>query len=408
MSRSKRIFANLGLALFGVLLALALGEVALRVSGFAGPDLYNYDYWRGWGLRAGAAGWQRSEGDAFVAVNRYGFRGPAVTPAKPPGVYRIAVLGDSFTEAQQVNYDQSFCAVMQRRLGKCPAMKGRKVQVLDFGVDGYGTAQEYLTLKHYVWKFSPDAVVLAIFTGNDIRNNSVTLEGDKCRPFYVYRGGKLVLGGPFDDSAMFRLNCMARFESRRSAVLDLVGSLHGYIMDLRRRLHPKPIPRHTVRTERGLDYTIYSAPADRTWHNAWAVTEAEIELIHQSVVRHEAQFFAVTLANPMQDLPEPAIRARYMRQLGVSNLFYPDLRIKALGQRDDFPVLNLAPPMQKYADSHHAFLHGFPNTKPGEGHWNAEGHRVAGRLIAAWMCQYLADRQPRGGAPAADSAKPAR
>ena len=408
MSRSRRILASLGLALFGVLFALTFGEVALRVSGFAGPDLYNYDYWRGWGLRAGAAGWQRSEGDAIVSVNRYGFRGPAVTPEKPAGVYRIAVLGDSFTEAQQVNYHQSFSAVMQRRLGECPAMDGRKVQVLDFGVDGYGTAQEYLTLKHFVWKFSPDAVVLAIFTGNDIRNNSVVLEGDKCRPFYVFRDGKLVLGGPFDDSTMFRLNCMARFESRRSAVLDLVGSLHGYIMNIKRRLHPKPNPRHIVRTERGLDYTIYSAPADQVWRDAWAVTEAEIEMIHQSVAGHGAQFFAVTLANPMQDIPDPAMRARYMKQLGVSNLFYPDFRIKALGERDDFPVLNLAPPMQQYADSHHVFLHGFSNTQLGSGHWNAEGHRVAGRLIAAWICQHLADSQGRQAAPAANSAKRAR
>lgn len=394
MSRPKRILANLGLGLFGVVLASALAEAALRVSGLAGPDLYNYDYWRGWDLRAGAAGWQRSEGDAFVSVNRYGFRGPEVTPAKPAGVYRIAVLGDSFTEAQQVNYKQSFCAVIQRRLGQCPAMNGRKVQVMDFGVDGYGTAQEYLTLKHYVWKFSPDAVVLAIFTGNDIRNNSVALEGDKCRPFYAYNSGKLTPVGPFRDSTLFRVNCMARFESRRSAVLDLVGSLHGYIMDIKRRLRRKPLLRPIVRTEPGLDYTIYSEPHDEVWRDAWSVTETEIEMIHRGVVKHEARFFAVTLANPVQDSPDPRMRALYMKQLDVRNLFYPDYRIKALGERDDFPVLNLAPPMQQYADRHHVFLHGFPNTKLGVGHWNADGHRVAGRLIAAWMCKYLDNSEP--------------
>ncbi len=404
MSRSRRIAANLGLALFGVVIALFLGEVVLRLSGFAGPDLYNYDSWRGWGLRAGAAGWQHQEGNAFVRVNRHGFRGPDVTLAKPPGVFRIAVLGDSFTEAQQVDYVRTFCAVMQRSLGQCEAMRGRKVQVLDFGVDSYGTAQEYLTLEHDVWQFSPDAVVLAVFTGNDIRNNSVVLEGDKCRPFYVFRDGKLVPGGPFDDSTMFRLNCMARFESRRSAVLDLIGSLHGYIMDIKRRLHPRPKPTHIVRTERGLDSTIYSEPRDQAWRDAWAVTEAEIEMTHREVAEHGAQFFAVTLANPMQDIPDPELRARYMKQLGVTNLFYPDFRIKALGERDDFPVLNVAPVLQQYADAHHVFLHGFPNTKLGSGHWNAEGHRVAGHLIADWMCPYLGLRPARHPANPATAA----
>jgi hypothetical protein len=405
MPRLKTIAANLALALAGVLAALVLAEVVLRVGGFARPDLYTYDSWRGWALRAGAAGWQREEGDAFVSVNRYGFRGPPVTPAKPPGVFRIVVLGDSFTEAQQVDYDQTFCAVMQRSLGQCGAMRGRQVQVLDFGIDGYGTAQEYLTLRHYAWKFSPDAVVLAIFTGNDIRNNSVVLEGDKCRPFYAYRGNQLVLAGPFEDSTMFRLRCMGRFESRRSAALNLIGSLHSHIMDLRRRLHRGPHARRGPHTERGLDSEIYSAPRSAVWRDAWAITEGEIEMINRKAAEHGAQFFAVTLANPIQDSPVPQERERYMKHLGVTDLFYPDFRIKALGERDDFPVLNLAPALQQYADSHHAFLHGFPNTRPGIGHWNAEGHRVAGQLIAGWICQYLA---ARGGAQPNSAPAPAR
>jgi hypothetical protein len=32
------------------------------------------------------------------------------------------------------------------------------------------------------------------------------------------------------------------------------------------------------------------------------------------------------------------------------------------------------------------FLHGFPNTRPGFGHWNEAGHALAARLIAARLC----------------------
>jgi len=55
-------------------------------------------------------------------------------------------------------------------------------------------------------------------------------------------------------------------------------------------------------------------------------------------------------------------------------------------------VLNLAAPMQAYADEHHAFLAGFKSTKLGIGHWNAEGHRLAGELIAQKICRMLSER----------------
>jgi hypothetical protein len=73
----------------------------------------------------------------------------------------------------------------------------------------------------------------------------------------------------------------------------------------------------------------------------------------------------------------------------VSDLFYPDSRIEQLGRRAGFPVLNLAPQFQAYADQHHVFLHGFDNAKLGEGHWNEAGHRLAGELMAGRLCDLL-------------------
>jgi hypothetical protein len=47
-----------------------------------------------------------------------------------------------------------------------------------------------------------------------------------------------------------------------------------------------------------------------------------------------------------------------MQRLGIATLFYPDFRIKALGDREGFPVLNLAEEFQVYADQNKVFLHG--------------------------------------------------
>ena len=50
----------------------------------------------------------------------------------------------------------------------------------------------------------------------------------------------------------------------------------------------------------------------------------------------------------------------------------------------------LAPDLQSYADEHKVFLHGF-GRDIGNGHWNEEGHRVAGELIAQKLCEQIAE-----------------
>ncbi len=203
-SDRRRLAFNVMLACFGVAVAFLIGEIVVRLAGLAPANFYTYDAHLGWAMEPGAGGWQEQEGRAYLQVNRDGFRGPDYLRQKPVDTLRIAVLGDSVTEAQQVPYEDTFCVIIQRQLtAQCPlkAQIGgqtqrtfKHVEVMNFGCDGYGTAQELITLRRRVWSYSPDVVVLALFTGNDIRNNSVALEGDKCRPFFEYRNGNLRSG----------------------------------------------------------------------------------------------------------------------------------------------------------------------------------------------------------------------
>jgi hypothetical protein len=392
-----RIVARIALVCVGVIAALVIGEVGLRWAGLAKPAFYTYDRYRGWALRPGVSGWDTKEGDAYVQINGEGFRGPETPFAKPPGTIRIAVLGDSFAEAQQVAEDKTFSAVMQRKLADCPALQGHKVEVLNFGVNGYGTAQELMTLRYLAWQFSPDIVVLAIFTGNDIMNNSVKLETERCRPFYVYRAGQMVLAGPLWDSKAARMECMMRFESRMRfdpRQSEVAKIIYDGSQAIKEYLHSKH-RNHTeaLGDELGINDVIYKPPIDPVWRDAWHVTDGIIEEMNREVQSQGAAFLAVTLTNGIQVWPDPAVRAKYMQHLGVGDLFYPDQRIEALGTRDGFPVLVLSQPLQTYADEHHVFLHGFKNTKKGEGHWNELGHQVAGELIATKLCQMLASGQ---------------
>jgi hypothetical protein len=379
----KRILLNLVVVAAGILAALALFEIGLRIANRKFPYFYCYDRYRGWALKPGASGLYDREGVAFVRINRDGFRGPDEPRLKPPNTFRVAVVGDSYTEAMQVPYRETFCAVMQRHLAECPELRGKNIQVLDFGVDGYGTAQELITLRRQVWAYSPDVVVLEFFPGNDIRNNSVVLEGDQCRPFYVYRNGKLALTGPFVTSRSFRLWCMARFDYRTMSLLTLAGRAWSILTE------PSQVPSAENPEEVAINYSIYKPPADAAWRAAWQVTEGLLGEMNNEVRAHGARFLVATLDVGIQTWPDPKVRAKFMKHLGVTTLSYPAHRIEAIGRADGFPVLALARPLQMYAEEHNVYLHGFSNTPRGFGHWNAIGHRVAGRLIAAKLCSML-------------------
>jgi len=164
-SRRKGTFRQkLYLVLFGLLFGLLLCEILLRVIGYSYPMFYASDYYRGFALRPGIEGHYQREGGSYVRINSDGQRDREHTKTKPPDTVRIVVLGDSFAEAMHVPMEQTFWSLLERKLEECHSFAGKHVEVLNFGVSGYGTAQELVTLRQKVWDYSPDIVVLAFTT----------------------------------------------------------------------------------------------------------------------------------------------------------------------------------------------------------------------------------------------------
>ena len=385
--KKNRWAVNILLIIASVVTASLLFELGLRVAGISYPRFYQSDEHTGKSLRPGIEAWERNEGMAFVRTNSEGLRDREHPKAKPANTIRIAVLGDSYTEARQVPLEDAYWAVLERDLKRCEGLAGLEVEVINFGVSGYGTAQELITLRRRVWSYSPDVVILAFLTGNDVQDNSRELTSDSKKPYFIYKDGALTLDASFRDSAVYRASqtTLAKLGNRLtdySHVLQLIYRGKDKLL----RLFLYPGADAEPHEEAGLQNSVYVRPTDTKWHEAWRVTEGLIVLMHDEVAQQGAQFLVVTLSNGIQVHPDPAVRARFMEAMAVKDLFYPDLRIKALGERHGFPVLNLAPPFQAYAERHNVFLHGFdPN--PGGGHWNKEGHRLAGTMIAEELCQ---------------------
>ena len=127
----------------------------------------------GWSLEPGASIMYRTaEFRVSVQYNSKGWRDVEHEYDNPSGNYRVLILGDSFMEAYSVPLESSFARRLEAGLSK----KGRNVEVINLGVGGYGTLQEWLAFANEGVKYRPDLVLLGFYTNNDVLNNSPVLQ----------------------------------------------------------------------------------------------------------------------------------------------------------------------------------------------------------------------------------------
>ncbi|MBL4770705.1 MAG: hypothetical protein JKY61_06100 [Planctomycetes bacterium] len=157
------------LALLEIAATLKLGQDFAR-GRFVGDNwiaVGRRDTELGWANRAGASGHIAGEGlDYTVSINSLGFRDPERKYAKPDGIKRVLVLGDSVAWGWGVDNGERFSDLLELRLGE-------GVEVINMGVPGYGTGQQFWNLEKFGWRYEPDLVVLCLVL-NDVLEADMT------------------------------------------------------------------------------------------------------------------------------------------------------------------------------------------------------------------------------------------
>ena len=389
-----RILSYLRAMLIGLVIFVAASELVLRLAGFSAPIWFEPHPELGWSMRPGAQGMWTKEGHAYAQVNAAGFRDREHALAKPAGTYRVAVIGDSVVEAFQVDMQAAFWWQLQESLRSCPALRDREVEVLAFGVSGYGTAQQALLLESTAMRYQPDLVLLA-FAGNDLINNSRKLEAENERPFFLPEGDGLRLDASFKAERAFVNRSSPLYEAYRSAsdwlrVVQLVQAARHGVQTWRQagaaHAAPTPARKPVAGIEPTTPIEVFAPPRDPALEEAWTITERLVARMHRHSQRHNARFALVMLTHSAQVHPDRAIRKNLEDALGVGDVFYMERRMQALGEREKFPVIPLAPELQKRADAEKVYFHGFDNYRMGWGHWNERGHRAAAEIIGARLC----------------------
>jgi hypothetical protein len=159
-----------------------------------------------------------------VKINSLGIRGPERALAKPPGVRRLVVLGDSFVVALETPYEATLTALLEARAA---GARAAPVEAIALGMTSYGQAQEWLWLARTGVPLSPDVVLLLVHLGNDVEDNYMPFGTGSSRPYYDLVDGALVQVGWPDRTARWKYAVAKHLRS--FIVLREIGLRIGFV-----------------------------------------------------------------------------------------------------------------------------------------------------------------------------------
>ena len=359
---------NLLLLAIGIGLAMGAGELLIRLVAPQQLILLRPDLWQamdsvGWGHRPNLIT-KVNTGDRTVSMltDSSGFRVGA--EGRPPGQYRILLLGDSFMAAMQVEYEQSMAGLIDR----CFASRtGKTAAVWNAGVAGWDPPQYLVQAGRALNTMPFDLVIVAVFLGNDIVREKRILkprEPDPRRTFRFPRRPSYhefvdALLAPLNDGLETRSHLYVFLKNRSQAVLMRFG-LTGFEVPEEIRRDQASAPRWGVTADilAGID----SMATSHKVPTIFALIPA-IEQVVPDVFEFRTKSFGIDPATLDLDQPE---------RLMISEL-----------QRRHLQFVSFLKPLRQ-AQRHGVDLYGRADMHP-----SVEGHRVMWNALAPVLAQRL-------------------
>jgi lysophospholipase L1-like esterase len=331
---ARTALLNVGLTLASIALSLAALEGGLRLF-WSGYYLKEYKAYarpspmRGWENRPSVAvDYGEPEFRTTVRHNSWGFRGPEIALEKPSGRCRVLVLGDSFAYGVGVENDETFSAVLEQ-------MEPR-LQVLNAGVNGYGTAQELLFLVEKGTDFSPDLVIVSFFW-NDVANS--------------YKR-------PFAQEAP------QRFASTKHRAYLRHSYAYRFLSDRLKLL------RYEAKVAFGVPVEESELLRQEEVEPAWNLEFALLGEIDRVARLHGARTLVAVIPEQVQVQPDQQVMGLRPEDYAVQN------RLVRFGHASEVPILDLLPALQETYQRDSVALY-----YSRDRHLRANGHRIVARRI---------------------------
>ncbi len=378
MKNNNNLLKNIILLLFGTVMGLIIVETGLRVVGYSAPVFREPNAVLGWRGTANLEGSHRIENVTFNRFNSRGYHDREHNKAKKQGTFRIAVVGDSFVQSSEVTLSDHFVPLMGKEINTRLSSAKQTVEVINFGISGYSTSQELILLKTEIREYQPDMVLLMVYPGNDIIDNSYELSTTlrEMRPYFIKHADQSLSqksGFPNPDKTLkdavivkvintSRLLQLSKEALKRLSISELTGS-------------------DQTENKKQPEDDVFLEQHSELWKQAWDLTETLIAEFAKETTAFGADFLMAVIAVPIQVHPLESERVQFMTALNLKRLDYPNSRLSKFAQRSGFTHISLVEPFFDLSSTG-VYLHGFDRNSFGKGHWNSKGHHLAAKVLA--------------------------
>ena len=189
----QRFWRRAGLAAVSIAAAFTITEALVRLFHLAPPlpkvyrdEVYVPDPHLPYHQKPLISRNELSSSREFTEVfthNSAGFRDVEHSLRKPPGVFRILAVGDSFTYGAGAPFDQTYPYLLESFLNHHYSNNPR-VEVIKAGIGGFFPEAERLLVQHYGLAYEPDLLLVSVNAG-DVVDSQIGIDGVRVFPGFL-------------------------------------------------------------------------------------------------------------------------------------------------------------------------------------------------------------------------------
>lgn len=312
----------------------------------------------------------REEFDTTITINSQGYRGREFGPGKH-GRFRILAIGDSFTFGYGVEDTESYPARLEQILKNEYHMDDIEIVNAGFAA-GYSPDTYYLFLKERGLKMQPDLILIGFFIGNDIDHRNASehrwVKSDRDGlPLQIVN-----VEGEVEDGRWVRRHKQAVYRVpvlRNSHLFQLLVAAG------------KGVKRIVQGEEASIAESTNPFIYEATYQERTDAAVKQVQTLFRAMVAvaAKARIPLVVLMMPAREQVYPDKRP----SIGNRDRDWekPQRIFSAFFERERIPYLDLLPHLKGPAKETDLYF-------PYDMHWNAKGHELGARVVAAYLVEH--------------------
>lgn len=319
------------------------------------------------------------EWDVEFRVNNLGFRDENMTIKKPAGVYRMLLVGDSFTEGESVEESKTAAALVEKEM---ISETVKKIEIVNMGVMSYSPAVYYRVIKDKGLPLNPDLVIVNVDM-SDFQNDyayakDMDEDGNFRNILFQQQMGQPHVALPAVGSEI-------KFWLRSNSVLYLV--LADRTKQLVRKIKKLPEPTVFLANDLNSDpHYITRSEENASNPDAWKEISASLIMIRDLMKQNKIPL-VVTIYPYGHQAGESEWGEGRIKNGFETGRIYPSIASDLLvefGNKNGIKVVNFVPEFKKAVSAETGFLY-----YPQDGHFTEKGHRVMADKLKEVISDYL-------------------